>query len=482
MSDSLDDSLSRRLSSLESDLGGVSLPGPAAARRRAAQRTRNQVTGGVLAGVAAVALGVFAVSPPDFVASPDPAGTPTDSSTPTTTPTTPSPEPTTPPPTTPPTSDPTSDESPDGDGEDGGEVVIPAAALMLPEDFRNENSWTPASSPNDPILCVPEAPGPDARGSARADFTGRDFDIATQFIEVAPPGTAADRLDQLRSEAQECLDEATDDETQLVTIWNVAGAGDETWVMSYITPTTLQEESVLNIIVGLSRTGDVVSMVAEAQPTNEYYGIGDWESAAGAIGRICTAMLGESCADEPQAERIYPEVPGDVDGWLTVDDLAEVGLGALTDGGDVLDDTDEGGPIDYGFVGFNRDPFADGAESLAQRDYTDPQELGGRIVFQRRATFPDAASARAHYDALAAAAEQPTQPGDVVENTGTVSGDGYDGTSWQLTNTEYGTSWLYGAAVSGNVVTAVYYGLIDDELTPDQMRQLIDLAAQRIGG
>lgn len=145
-------------------------------------------------------------------------------------------------------------------------------------------------------------------------------------------------------------------------------------------------------------------------------------------------------------------------------------------------DSTEIGMADYGFVGLMRDPFADGAESLERRDYSDPEDIGGAQLAQFRATFPDAASARAHYDALAAEAEQATQPGDVVENTGTVSGDGYDGTSWQLTNTEYGTSWLYGAAVSGNVVTAVYYGLIGDELTPDQMRQLIDLAAQRIGG
>ncbi|TDD66218.1 hypothetical protein E1262_22955 [Jiangella aurantiaca] len=466
---------------------GISLPGPAAARRRAAQRTRHQVTGGVLAGVAAVALGVVAVSPPEFVASPEPAETGTDTSTPTTVPTTPTESPSTPP--VDPSPDPTSEESPDAgagqNGDDGdrtGDVVIPPEALMLPEDFRNSDAWTAVSEPNEPILCVPESPAPDARASARADFTGREFDTATQFIEVAPAGTGTDRLHQLRSQAQACVEAASDADTRLVYVWSVGGAGDETWVMSYITPTTLQEESVLNVIVGLSRQDDVVSMVAEAQVTTEFYGIGDWESAVGAIGRICTVMFGESCTDDPQVERLYPEPAGDVDGWLTIDDLAEAGLGALSDGSQVLGNGDDGGPVNYGYVAFTRDPFADGAESLAQRHYNDPLELGGPNLTQERATFPDAEGARAHYAELMAAADQFTQPGDVVENTGTISAAGYEAATWRAENAEFGTVFVYGAAVSGNVVTVVYYGVDRVDVPPDQMQRLLERAAQRIGG
>lgn len=489
MSDSHDDSLSRRLSSLESDLAGISLAGPAAARRRAAQRTRHQVTGGVLAGVTAVALGVLAVSPPEFIASPEPVDSPSETGTPTAVPT-PEPTPST---TTPvePTPDPTGTETPGGgDGQDGGtggddgggNVAIPATALIQPEDFRNEDSWTPAGTPGDPILCVPESPAPDSRGSARADFTGREFDTATQFVEVAPAGTAADRLDQLRSEAQGCLDAVTDDETRLAHIWEVAGAGDETWVMSYITPTSLQEESVVNVIVGFSRQGDVVSMVAEAVVTNEFYGVGVWESAVGAVGRICTAMFGESCTDDPQPERLFPEPAGDIDGWLTIDDLAEAGLGALSEGGDVLDDPDEGGPVGYGYVAFTRDPFADGAEGMAQRYYSDPLELGGPNVTQERATFASAEAARAHYAELVFETDQFTQDGDVITNTGTVSVDGYEAAAWRSENAEFGSVFVYGAAVSGNVVTVVYYGVDQVDVPPEQMQALLERAAQRIGG
>ncbi|SDT60262.1 hypothetical protein [Jiangella sp. DSM 45060] len=480
MSDSLDDSLSRRLSSLESDLGGVSLPGPAAARRRAAQRTRNQVTGGVLAGVAAVALGVFAVSPPDFVASPDPAGTPTDSSTPTTTPTTPSPEPTTPPPTTPPTSDPTSDESPGGDGEDGGgsgSLVVPPGALIGIDFLLDPNpadlDWAEVPADGTWLPCVPDFADTAAAVSYETSVQSR-FDH-----RVEPAGTGAEaRLQQLRDEITACAQSG--DDYFLSDVWRLTGVGDEGYLMVWHGPPRT-EESATYVSASVVRAGGFISAAFRGWDGQEYIGPPGAEDAIEAVSVLC-AVSDVDCPGTPERERLYPEPVGDVDGWLTIDDLAEAGLTALTDGSEVMDSGDAGGSTDYGFVGLPRDPFADGAATLEQRTYGDPLDVGGQLANQLRATFPDAAAARAHYDALAAAAEQPTQPGDVVENTGTVSGDGYDGTSWQLTNTEYGTSWLYGAAVSGNVVTAVYYGLIDDELTPDQMRQLIDLAAQRIGG
>lgn len=477
MSDSHDDSLSRRLSSLESDLAGISLSGPAAARRRAAQRTRHQVTGGVLAGVAAVALGVFAISPPDFVASPEPVGPVTDS--PTTEET-----PATPPPSTPPddTPDPSETESPDGGGQNGttgndgaGSLMVPPGALLTLDDVITDTSapWTEVDAGGSDLPCLPDVPG----NAATIAFATDDGSRIEQFIDPVAGG-AEDRLEALRAELIECAESGGD--FHLVQVWSLSGVGDGGYLVVWNGPPTTPDTQTY-VTASLVRTGDFVSAVFHGGPGQDYNGPAQPRQAVLSAERLCRA-IGSECPASPEQERLFPEPSDDVDGWLTIDDLAEAGLTALTEGSEVMQSGDAEGDTDYGFVGLERDPFADGAESLEQRTYTDPLEPGGQLVNQLRATFPDTESARAHYDALASAAEQPTQPGDVVENTGSISGDGYDGTAWVLSNTEFGTSWLYGAAVSGNVVTAVYYGLIDDELSPDQMSRLLELAAQRIGG
>ncbi|TDC46231.1 hypothetical protein E1212_27310 [Jiangella ureilytica] len=466
------------MSSLETDLAGISLSGPAAARRRAAQRTRHQVTGGVLAGVAAVALGVFAISPPDFVASPEPVGPVTDS--PTTGPTTPSEPPSTPP--VEPTPDPSETGSPDGGGQNGStgndgtsSLMVPPDALLTLDDVITETSegWAEAGAGDSWLPCVPGIP---------SDGVGIAFESAygSRFEQVVDPiaGGAEDRLEDLRAELTECAESG--DDFHLVQVWSLSGVGDGGYLIVWNGPPTTPDTATY-VTASLVRTGDFVSAVFHGGPGQDYNAPAQPRQAVLSAERLCRAM-GSECPASPEQERLYPEPVSDVDGWLTIDDLAEVGLTALTEGSEVMDSGDAGGATDYGFVGLERDPFADGAESLEQRTYTDPLEPGGQVVNQLRATFPDAETARAHHDALAAAAEQPTQPGDVVENTGSISGAGYHGTVWVLSNTEFGTSWLYGAAVSGNVVTVVYYGLIDDELSPDQMSHLLELAAQRIGG
>ncbi|MBB5786318.1 hypothetical protein [Jiangella mangrovi] len=478
MSDSLDDSLSRRLSSLETDLAGISLAGPAAARRRAAQRTRHQVTGGVLAGVAAIAAGVFAISPPDFVASPEPVGPVTDS------PTTEETSPTTPPSTPPaePTPDPSENESPDGSGQNGSTgddgtsslAVPPGALIDLEYLIRGQESpsdWVEVPAGDSWLPCMPAA-GDAAEAVA---FQVDDYYRVEHIVE--PAGTDAEaRLAQLRDDLTAC---AEGGDHQLIQVWQVTGVGDETYLLAWQGPPRT-EETQTYVEASLSRADGFVEIVIRGGAGQDYNGVPQTNDAVEAVSRLC-AVSNTECPSEPEREQLYPEPVGDVPGWLALDDLAEVGLDILARGSDVTDST-ELGLTDYGFVGLERDPFADDAESLEQRTYDDPLEPGGVQLTQFRAQFPDTESARAHYDALTAAAEQPSQPGDTVENTGTVSGDGYDGTTWQLTNTEFGTSWLYGAAVSGDVVTVVYYGLIADELSPDQMRQLLELAAQRIGG
>lgn len=481
MSDSHDDSLSRRLSSLETDLAGISLAGPSAARRRAAQRTRQQVTGGVLAGVAAVAIGVFAVSPPDFVATGDPVGPVT--GTPTTVETPATEEPSTPPGE--PDPDPSENEGPDtGGGQDGGSgdpgddgtssLMVPPDALLTLDDVIADTSapWSEADPGGSDLPCLPDIPG----NAAATAFETDDGSRIEQFVDPVAGGAEA-RLEELRAELTECAESGGDH--HLIQVWSLSGVGDGGYLVVWNGPPTTPDTQTY-VTASLVRTGDFVSAVFHGGPGMDYNGPAQPRQAVLSAERLCRAM-GAECPASPEQEQLFPEPVGDVEGWLTIDDLAEAGLTTLTQGGEVLDSGDAGGSTDYGFVGLERDPFADGAESLEQRSYSDPLELGGAILNQLRATFPDAESARAHYDALVAAAEQPTQPGDVVENTGTVGGDGYDGSTWRLENTEFGTVFPYGAAISGTVVTAVYY-TAEDDLPPEQMRVLIDLAAQRIGG
>ncbi|NED95030.1 hypothetical protein G1H11_06855 [Phytoactinopolyspora alkaliphila] len=64
MDDSFDEHLRHRFATLGSEFPPACLPGPRAARRRGTQRTRNQITGTVLAGSIVAAVGVFGLLPP----------------------------------------------------------------------------------------------------------------------------------------------------------------------------------------------------------------------------------------------------------------------------------------------------------------------------------------------------------------------------------------------------------------------------------
>ncbi|RIQ27103.1 hypothetical protein DY240_10010 [Jiangella rhizosphaerae] len=465
------------MSSLESDVAGISLPGPAAARRRAAQRTRHQLTGGVLAGVAAVALGVFAVSPPDFVASPDPAGSPSDSPTPTAVPTTPtqSPSPSTPP--VEPSPDPSSGESPGG-GEDGGSdsPTVPAGALLTVDDVENDTSeaWAEVDAGASGLPCVPDIPGDAAAVAYESPYDSH----IEQFVDPAD-GAAEARLEELRDELTGCAESGGD--FHLIQVWSLSGVGDAGYLLVWNGPPTTPDTQTY-VTASLVRTGDFVSAVFHGGPGQDYNAPAQPRLAVLAIERLCGA-LGTECPTTPEQERLFPEPTGDLDGWLTTDDLAEAGLEALTDGGQVLDSGDEGGPTGYGYVAFTRDPLADGAELLEQRQYGDPMDPGGPILIQERATFADAEGARAHYAELVFEANQFSQPGDVIESTGDVSVPGYEAATWRAEGSgEFASVFVYGAAVSENVVTVVYYGVDQVDVPPEQMQQLLERAAQRIGG
>lgn len=481
MSDSHDDSLSRRLSSLETDLAGISLAGPSAARRRAAQRTRHQVTGGVLAGVTAVALGVLAFSPPEFIATGEPVSPVTGTETPTTAETPSTEQPPTPSVEPSPDVEPSENEGPDtGGGETGSDatssLMVPPDALLTLDDVIADTSaeWTEVEASGAGLPCLPPIPG----NAAATGFETTDGSHIEQFIDPVA-GRAEARLEELRAELTECAESG--DGHHLIQVWSVAGVGDGGYLMAWSGPPTTPDTQTY-VTASLVRTGDFVSAVFHGGPGMDYNGPAQPRQAVLSVERLCRAM-GTECPASPEQERLFPEPADDVTGWLTIDDIAEIGLVRISEGSEVMDSGDAGNDTNYGFVGLPRDPYADGAESLEQRTYSDPLEAGGGpIVNQARATFPDAESARAHYDALTAAADQFTQEGDVVTNTGTVSGDGYDGTTWRSENTEFGTVFVYGAAVSGDVVTVVFHGIAEDDVSAEQMQRLVGLAAQRIGG
>ncbi|WP_052762547.1 hypothetical protein [Jiangella alkaliphila] len=464
----------------------MSLAGPAAARRRAAQRTRHQVTGGVLAGVTAVALGVLAVSPPEFIASPEPVDSPSETGTPTAVPT-PEPTPST---TTPvePTPDPTGTETPGGDdGQDGGTggddggggtsslAVPPGALIDLEYLTRGEefpSDWVEVPAGDSWLPCMPVA----GDGAAAAAFAVEPYYRVEHIVEPAGAGAEA-RLAELRDQITSC---ANGDDHNLIQEWQVGGVGDETYLLVWRGPPSTADTQTY-VEASLTRAGGFVDIVVRGGEGQDYNGVAQPNDAVEATSRLC-AVADTECPSEPEREQLYPEPAGDVDGWLTADDLSEAGLEALSQGSDVLSSNDEGGPAAYGYVAFTRDPFADGAEVMEQRYYSDPLEPGGPNINQERATFPNAEAARAHYAELMAAVDQFTQPGDVMENTGSVSTDGYEATTWRSENAEFGSVFLSGAAVSGNVVTVVYYGVDQVDLSPEQMQRLMELAAQRIGG
>lgn len=480
MADSLDDGLARRLARLESDLTGVTLPGAAAARRRAAQRTRHQVTSGVLAGVAVIAAGVLAISTPEFTASPQPAPPASDGATPTATPTTPATptdEPTTPPTAPPADPDPSGQQEPDA----GTELTVPPGALLVLDDVVGDSGvdWAELPPGDSWLPCVPAFPATAAVASFGIGDSAR-FD---HVVEPTEPGAADDRLAAIRDEITACAQ--GDDQHDLIQVWELAGVGDEAYLLVWRGPPATPDTQTY-VTAGLARSGDYVSAIFHGGEGQDYNGVPEPDRTIRAVQRLCDA-LGTDCPTTPEQHRLYPEPEGDVDGWLTIDDIAEIGLADITEGGEVSDNTDEYGWQEYGHVGLPRDPLADGAESLEHRGYADPMEPGGASLDELRAHFPDAATARAHYDALVAAADAFTQPGDVIENTGAVSGDGYEGMTWR-SESEYGVVSVYGAVLRDDTVAVVFHVIASHsdglpyDVTPERARLLLDRAGQRLGG
>lgn len=280
MTGDFDDDLTRRLSGLSADLDGVSLAGPSAARARAARRNRHQVTGGVLAGVAAVAAGVAIISPPDLTTTPDPAP-PASLSTP---------APTDPATTT-------------------TEVAL-SAALLTPADLEplDDAPWSESRDRTD-VVCDP-APVLASLSSTvdRAAVTYAASDGNSVRQDLVRFGTATS-ADDLWAEMRSCLPAQGEGDAPVVTDeYRLSGVGDEGWLIRYYTDPAAEDSDA--VTAALVRYQDVVSLTVRTQPRADTVGAElDTGLPVAAAQRMCDTVFGESCVGEPALEDLTGSGP-----------------------------------------------------------------------------------------------------------------------------------------------------------------------------
>ncbi|TDC46232.1 hypothetical protein E1212_27320 [Jiangella ureilytica] len=319
MTGDFDDDLTRRLSGLSADLDGVSLAGPSAARARAARRTRHQVTGGVLAGVAAVAAGVAIISPPDLTTTPDPAP-PASLSTPATT-------------------DPTTTTA-----------VALSAALLTPGDLAPVDApWTESRDRTD-VVCDP-APVLASLSStvdrAAVTYAASDGNAVRQDLVRFGAATSAD---ELWTEMRSCLPAQGEGDAPVVTDeYRLSGVGDEGWLIRYYTDPAAEDSDA--VTAALVRYQDVVSLTVRTQPRADTVGAElDTDLPVTAARRMCETVFGESCVTEPALE--------DVTGAEPIDDPTDAPAGGPT--GDPAEPTEPTEPADEPateLLGLADDPF-----------------------------------------------------------------------------------------------------------------------------
>ena len=299
MTGDFDDDLTRRLSGLSADLEGVSLAGPSAARARAARRTRHQVSGGVLAGVAAVAAGVAIISPPDLTTTPDPAP-PASLSTP---------GPTDPATTT-------------------TEVGL-SAALLTPGDLApvDDAPWSESRDRTD-VVCDP-APVLASLSSTvdRAAVTYAASDGNTVRQDLVRFGAATSAGD-LWTEMRSCLPAQGEGDAPVVTDeYRLSGVGDEGWLIRYYTDPAAEDSDA--VTAALVRYQDVVSLTVRTQPRADTVGAElDTDLPVAAAQRMCDTVFGESCVSEPVLEDLTGSGPTSD----PADDPADEPTGGPTDG------------------------------------------------------------------------------------------------------------------------------------------------------
>jgi hypothetical protein len=459
-----------RLTPRASHHPGGAPPAPGAARRRAAQRTRNQITGVALAGVAAIAIGFLAVTQDQLFVSPEPAH-PTNTHSPTAVPTTP-------------------DEREDPDNPEPPEPAVPEVAFLTTEDITPDGEpgdvlpeWAEVDSTQTPFDCAPTAP--DGAQHVAYDNTqdgqGGHF---LQFIEeTADP---VGRFSEIRAGFERCVRdrEASDEDTYtgFSQIWNVGGLGDEAWMATYFDEREEPSDDFMetNIVhVHMMRTGNHTSVVVLGGPGLDDNLDMDPEQLVKSAGRLCAA-LGTECVGEVTPERTDREPIGDIEGWLTVEDVVQAtGLTEIIEGSEPVPGNDDGAPAGWALTYLPLDPERDGAVWFRRRFYqsSDPGYLG---VDQEIAVFSDADAARAHYEDLIAAAASYNDEGREVDFTGSADEGDWAGSTWRESDETYGISFVFGIAVRDKAVTVVNHGIdsaAGHDVTGDQMMDLLSRAA-----
>ncbi|HEY9409167.1 MAG TPA: hypothetical protein VIP77_06270 [Jiangellaceae bacterium] len=467
MTDDFDDELNRHLASLDSDLDRTVLPGASAARRRAAQRTRHQVTGGLLAGVAVVAVGALTVIQPTFTSAPAPAHSPSGTESVTVAPTTPTDAP-----SDDPSPNPSGDPSGDPTGDD--EAAVPENALLTAKDLAGDTGviWHLITPPEAPLDCAPATP----EGAAEVHFASSEGSQFDEFVEMTD--SPEQRFTNTTAQVKECVElgSQSDDSYHLDQIWTVDNVGDEAWIARYMVPDDVPEATRI-VTVQIARTGDHLMALTDSWYAQDANFPPELHRIVAGAERLCAA-LDTTCVNAPAlGDRLHPVVEADAPGWLTVADVvAATGLGQITESAWATVEDELG----WNYIGLPLDPTADGATSLERRSYFDPLDPGSVTLEETVARFDDDTAARSHYDDLVAAADVSQQEGDVVTNTGTVSGDGFEATSWRSENAEFGSVFVYGVVVRGDAVAVVVHSPADT-MSADRMNALLRAAGTHLG-
>lgn len=456
MSADFDSDLQRGLESLSSDAGHIGLPGPAAARRRARQRTRNQATGAVLGAVAIVASGVFAFAQPTLSSAPDYAGpppsesaTPTESATPSDTPT------------------PTHDVpgiTPD--------ALLRAADLspILDSDWQESGPLPDA----DLGVCSDALPGGELTRwfVPTAQEASHRWNGAFQVIEPHTDETATTAAyAALRDTYEQCA--AAKEQAQFHDSYTVGAVGDEAYAIVMGVPA--EADFGRELAIGVARSGTVVTRVIRQVAVQE---TGPPElivaDLATAVNRICTTPAGGACAGEPEIDRIPQNTTG-TPGYLSPDDAARV-LGTPGVWEVALEPTDVGdGGHRHVCAVFDDVPGMEATQyTLVTLDAGVPEPA--RSVTQSVLTFPDEESAISAADQMTAGfdacgqAQPQLEVSPVTDQVWLVGiSDSVDPPPW------------WGLARRGSVVTLVEIRVPEaDGVTDEDAVSLVDLAGERL--
>lgn len=280
-----DDELRRRLTSLRSDVDRTGLPGPSAARRRAAQRTRNQITTGVAAGVAVVALGGLGIAQvlgaaPDRV---DPA-----------------PPPTTAPSTTEPSPTPTA-------------IAIPDNAYLTIDDIQNDEGETWQESDAPPALDCFSLGGWDTEDRGWRAYVDPDTGSQVFHELLHTPNEATDGLFAwIVAQAEDCTPDRrnADDPEQELPFWlqrlNVTGVGQRMWATVFAQDHPDRDDLDLFVDISVMQSGDLTSLVIRTKADTADIDGFDVDTPANAAARACNALFGESCVNDPQMQDAGP--------------------------------------------------------------------------------------------------------------------------------------------------------------------------------